>query len=617
MKMKNIKKLYELIELNRGGGQGEIQVTPFILGSLFKKLERLSGKDYLARLVRAEEDIESEFNKIIAEIEQLYPELDGIHHIDITSLEKTRRFWLEFDRYLDEVTDLSKWVDELIDELSGMGGRASDLFPTPQSVNELAIQLLDPSDGHFHDSMSGLGGSLLTVQRYVEKKNKKLHLSGQDISSVNVAVAKVRLFIEGVDDAVMASGDIISSPQFVEGGRLQKFDYVFIDPPFGLSWRPETDKFDRFIFGTPPSSKMELAVLTHALVSLKEKGRAVVLTTAGALYTGGSSAKIRQNIIDLDYIEAVIALPSSLYHYTALQTNLIVMNKDKKSNRRGEILFINGEEEYQEIGKRKRAISEEGIQKIVDTFSAWESIVGFSKVVRNEDLNEGNLMPSQYIFSPSLTIEPFGELEVSMDKVEELDTTSLSELVKLFRGYNVSPSDEDTEGRYKIVKASDVQDGQLHYENITRYTIQKNFNKEDYRLRKGDILITVRGKAIKVAYVEVEDDYLLFSQNFLAIRCGKKVDPQFLKLYLQGPVAQFILTSKLSGTTIPVLNRKDLEQLPFPNIPMEEQQIIARRTVERDNTLRLELERIQNEMKDNRHQSYKDMGIANVYTIKN
>lgn len=616
MKQMETKRLHELIGSLRDVTQRDPEILPFIFGVLFKQLERTEGNDYFGRLTREEENIELELHRVLTEIEDGHSELSEINYLQIKSVKKLRRFWLELDRYLNEVTDLSLFIDHLIDELSSMGGKTSNLSPTPPSINNLAIQLINPNNGNFHDSMCGLGGSLLSAYKHASMKEETLQLTGQDNNLVNVLITKIRLFIEGVKDADIKFGDIISSPQFVENKRLEKFDYVFIDPPFGLSWRPEGDQYDRFVFGTPPSSKMELAVLTHALVSLKDKGRAAVLMSGGVLYASGSSAKIRQNIIDLDYVESVITLPSNLYQNTALQTHLIILNKNKQPERQDEILFINGEELYQEIGKRKRAISEKGVQKIIDTYHFWKGKSGFSKIVRNSELNESNLLPSQYIFSNQLTIEPFGDIEVSMDKIEEINTAPLGEFVKLFRGYNVSPSDEDTEGQYKVVKASDVQEGQLHYKNVTRYSIQKNFNLEDYRLKKGDLLITVRGRSIKVAHVDVEDEHLLFSQNFLGIRCGETINPQYLKLYLESPVAQFILTSKLSGTTIPVLNRKDLEQLPFLKIPLEEQKRIAQQTEDRDEKLRSELQRIQNEMMQNKKRSYEDMGLADLFCIK-
>ena len=616
MNQMETKRLHELIDSLRDVTQRDPEILPFIFGILFKHLERTEGNDYFGRLTREEENIESELHRVLTEIEHAHSELSEINYLQIKSVKKLRRFWLELDRYLNEVTDLSLFIDHLIDELSSMGGKTSNLSPTPPSVNNLASQLLNPNNGNFHDSMCGLGGSLLSAYRHAAMKEETLKLTGQDNNLVNVSITKIRLFIEGVKDVDIKFGDIISSPQFVENKRLEKFDYVFIDPPFGLSWQPEGDQYDRFVFGTPPSSKMELAVLTHALVSLKDKGRAAVLMSGGVLYASGSSAKIRQNIIDLDYVESVITLPSNLYQNTALQTHLIILNKNKQSERQDEILFINGEELYQEIGKRKRAISEKGVQKIIETYWHWKLESGFSKIVRNSELNESNLLPSHYIFSNQLTIEPFGDIEVSMDKIEEINTVPLGEFVKLFRGYNVSPSDEDREGQYKVVKASDVQEGQLHYENVTRYSIQKNFNLEDYRLKKGDLLITVRGRSIKVAHVDVEDEHLLFSQNFLGIRCGETINPQYLKLYLESPVAQFILTSKLSGTTIPVLNRKDLEKLPFLKIPLEEQKRIAQQTEDKDEKLRSELQRIQNEMMQNKKRSYEDMGLADLFCIK-
>lgn len=594
-------------------------IKPITVGVLLKHLERQGKENYIERIIKAGEEGQQELSCILQEIEKEIPYFKGV----FDQLKSSNRikasemsvFWFDFDRLISSVDDLNSWFDECIEVYNSNVGKMGGGNSTPSTINELAIKLLEPLEGSFHDSMAGLGGSLRAAIKYSNEHSGKLKISGQEINPHSWAIVKIRMFLSGQEDAQILLGDIISNPQFVEKDRLEKFDFIFIDSPFGLAWNPDADQYNRFLYGTPPKSNIEMAAISHALVSLKQHGKAIVVVSSGTLFRSGTTGRIRNNIIASDLIEAVIGLPAGLYDNTGIPANLILLNKNKDHSRKNRILFINAEDAFEEISRRKKILSSKGMEKIIRTYREGVSIQDFSKMVVINQLNEGNLAPNQYVIQTQMEMEPYGMVEFSPEALRAMKTVPLNELATFFRGYNVRPGDEAENGKYRVVKISDVQDGKLDAKNLSRYNITKNAKLDDYRLHKGDVIVSVRGQTIKVAEIEAEDEGLLISQNFLGIRCGKRLNPTYLKMYLESPVGQYLLTSKITGSVIPTLNKKDLEQLKVPVKPIEEQNDIVEAYLREQETLLKQIEQLQKRLYESKMVAYKDMGLSEVFTI--
>src|SRR5699024_2137866 len=269
------------------------------------------------------------------------------------------------------------------------------------------------------------------------------------------------------------------SPGFTEGNVLKKFDYVYMDAPFSMRINNyeslAKDQYNRFFYGMPSRSNGDYAFISHALASLNEDGKAIIVTTEGALFRGAAEGRIRKNIILSDMVEAVISLPSGLYNTTSIPVNLIVFNKNKVESRKNKILFVKAEELFTEKNRHIRTISEVDIQKIVDTINDGAEISEFSTFIDLADLVDNNLSPSRYLPPSKVDIEGFGKVKFNLKAFASMDTVLLKDVASFFRGYNVgSKNKESPDGKFRIVRLSDVQSGKLMMDTISRYDIENN-----------------------------------------------------------------------------------------------------------------------------------------------
>jgi len=132
-----------------------------------------------------------------------------------------------------------------------------------------------------------------------------------------------------------------------------------------------------------------LAFVQHMIASLNNEGVMGVVVPHGVLFRGSSEGEIRKRILESDLLEAVIGLPPSLFYGTGIPAALLIINKQKNSEKRGKVLFINAELNYLE-GKNKNTFRDQDIEKIVSTFDAYEEIKRFSKVISIEEIRENN-----------------------------------------------------------------------------------------------------------------------------------------------------------------------------------------------------------------------------------
>lgn len=614
----------ELLNGLRGPISSEKYMEIISVATVFEYLDRKDGANRIAHLMRASGDSVQELMTIIKKVENDYPyfsnvfeQLVSINELNVSQLS---RFWFDFKGLMDSTYSLSHWYEEFLGNYNSVVGKRGGEHSTPKVINDLAVQLLNPIDGTFNDSMCGFGGSLKTAKDFAKEREGSLQVFGQEINPQAWAIAKIRLYISD-EKPEIHQGDVFTNPSFVNGDKVQKFDYAFIDTPFGMPLNQQAaladDRYNRFLFGTPPKRSSELAVLSHVIASLKEDGQAVVVVPSGTLFRSGAEAQIRKNIISLDLIEAVIALPSGLYDNTSIASNLIYLNKKKDVSKKDKIVFINAENEYEEVNRRKRTMSPQTIEKIVSTINDTNTLIEFSAVVDVKDIQDGDLFPNRYVTSTDMEISGVGTVEFSIEQFKDVDTVPLKELVTFFRGFNVSANDESPNGEYKVVRISDVQKGQLIMENVAQYNVENNAKLETYRLLKDDVIVTIRGQAIKAAHISTDDENLLLSQNFMGIRCGSTLNPMYLKMYLESPLGQYLLSSKLTGTAVPTLTKKELENLEVPMKSIQEQNEIVTKYVEKEEMIIAMIEELEQDLFAAKLDVYQGMGIKETFTIKN
>ena len=354
-------------------------------------------------------DIGAELNKATESIEEYNPSLEGV----LVSIDFNIKNKLSDKKLQDLITHFSQYrlrnedfehpdllgaaYEYLIKMFADSSGKKGGEFYTPGEVVSLLVQLLKPQAGmKVYDPTSGSGGMLVQTRNYLLDNNlnpNDLSLYGQEMNLNTWAISKMNMFLHGVFNADIRKGDTLREPQHVKDGRLMRFDRVIANPPFSLKkWgkdEADSDSFGRFPYGTPPKDAGDLAFIQHMIASLNESGKLGVVVPHGVLFRGSSEKLIRKGMLEDDLLEAVIGLPSSLFYGTGIPAALLIINKDKPIERKGKVLFINGELEYKE-GKNQNKLRDEDIQHVLNVYDSYEDERRYSKVVEMDEIREND-----------------------------------------------------------------------------------------------------------------------------------------------------------------------------------------------------------------------------------
>jgi type I restriction enzyme M protein len=354
-------------------------------------------------------DIGSELNKATEAIEEHNPSLEGVLvTIDFNiknklSDKKLQDLLSHFSRHRlrnedFESTDLlGSAYEYLIKQFADSAGKKGGEFYTPSEVVWLLVSLLKPTSGmRIYDPTAGSGGMLIQTRNYLIDQGenpKNLSLYGQEMNLNTWAISKMNMFLHDVFNADLRKGDTLGDPQHTSGGELMSFDRVIANPPFSLKkWgkdEADADPYGRYPYGTPPKDSGDLAFIQHMIASLNAEGKMGVVVPHGVLFRGSSEKEIRKGMLEDDLVEAVIGLPSALFYGTGIPAALLIINKKKPDERKGKVLFINGELEYQE-GKNQNKLRDNDIQHIMDVYDAFEDTRRYSKVVDMQDIREND-----------------------------------------------------------------------------------------------------------------------------------------------------------------------------------------------------------------------------------
>ena len=220
---------------------------------------------------------------------------------------------------------------------------------------------------------------------------------GQEINALTSAIARMNLYLNGVEDFSIVREDTLAHPAFVDGSHLRKFDIVLANPPYSIkTWNREAfmnDKWGRNFLGTPPQGRADYAFFQHILASMDDKtGRCAILFPHGVLFRDEEQA-LREELIKLDILECVIGLGPNLFFNASMEACIIICRKKKLSDRKGKVLFIDAKDEV----TRKNAesyLEQHHIKKIVDAYNAFIDIDGFAKVVDNAAISSNRALIS-------------------------------------------------------------------------------------------------------------------------------------------------------------------------------------------------------------------------------
>lgn len=318
---------------------------------------------------------------------------------------------------------IGRAYEYLLSKFAADSAKKAGEFYSPRSVVRLLVRIANPHlDDEILDPSCGSGGILLEAIQEVKEAGgdyRPMRLYGQEVRPDTAMIAKINMFLHGMEAFDIRRGDTLRDPLFVDGDQLKKFDIVLANPPFSLkNWGHEnwaTDKWGRCQGGVPPKGFGDFAFIQHMVASLKDKGRAAIIMNHGVLFRGGQEQKIRQWLVESDILDAVIDAPRELFFATTIPNSIFVFNKDKPQDRRGKVLFIDGTKRFQE-GKKINDMSEEDIDAII---AAYQSGVAASDV-RCRWVDHAELKENDYSFN-------FGIYLPSNDVIEKIDMVAAYE----------------------------------------------------------------------------------------------------------------------------------------------------------------------------------------------
>ena len=269
-------------------------------------------------------------------------------------------------------------------------------FETPASLALLSKELLtNTSFETLYDPAIGSG----SLAYEVSQGHQDVLIYGQEINRQALNQCRMLLTLTGRihELAYLKEGHTLIDPKHVEGTTLQKFDCIVCQPPFGLKdWGMEQVMDDaRFHRGVPPRSSADFDFITQVVESLNETGKAVMIVPSGVLFRESREGDIRKQLIEENLVETVISLPGNMLYGTALPVNIVIFNKQKKTN---DIFFMNATS-FVEKNRTLNTLSEQSIKEIGQLYHTRKERAEVSKLLSLEQVRENryNLMVERYV----------------------------------------------------------------------------------------------------------------------------------------------------------------------------------------------------------------------------
>ena len=311
---------------------------------------------------------------------------------------------LNFGDYEDNNIDLFGDAYEfLMTMYASSAGKSGGEFFTPQEVGELLARIVimdKTSVNKVYDPACGSGGLLLKFAKILGKENVREGFFGQEINLTTYNLARINMFLHNINynNFSIERGDTLIHPAHWND---EPFDAIVSNPPYSIKWAGKSNPIlindERFAPAgiLAPESKADLAFTMHMLSWLSPKGTAAIVEFPGVLYRGGAEQKIRQYMIDNNFVDTVIQLPQDLFFGTSIATCILVLKKNKSDNN---ILFVDVSEEFTR-NTNKNKLSNENINNIVGLLKDRKSIENKSYLATYDEVKENdyNISVNSYL----------------------------------------------------------------------------------------------------------------------------------------------------------------------------------------------------------------------------
>jgi type I restriction enzyme M protein len=381
--------------LTKAAGQSFYNISKFDMPLLLGDANQIRANlmDYIAGFSPNASDIfeRYEFEKQIAKLDGanlLYQVVARFATIDLSPAAISN-------------ADMGLMFEELIRRFAELSNETAGEHYTPREVIRLMVNLLFISDDKalsrpgiirsIYDPAAGTGGMLAVAEEHIRAHNPqaKLNLFGQELNDESYAICKADMLIKGYDVGHIASGNTLSEDKHTG----KHFDYMLSNPPFGVEWKKveaairkehQQKGYDgRFGPGLPRVSDGSLLFLMHLLSKMRpvsEGGSRVAIVLNGSpLFTGGAGSgesEIRRWVIENDWLEAIVALPTDMFYNTGISTYIWLLTNHKAAERKGKIQLINAAELFQKmrksLGSKRKELGEAHIAEITRLYGAFE-----------------------------------------------------------------------------------------------------------------------------------------------------------------------------------------------------------------------------------------------------
>jgi len=282
-------------------------------------------------------------------------------------------------------------------------GKSGGEFFTPQEVSELLTRLAvvgKTEVNKVYDPACGSGSLLLKAAKILGKENVRQGFFGQEINLTTYNLCRINMFLHDIDfdKFNIAHEDTLISPQHWDE---EPFEVIVSNPPYSIKWEGDDNPV---LINDPrfspagvlaPKSKADLAFIMHSLAWLATNGTAAIVCFPGIMYRGGAEKKIRQYLIDNNFIDCIIQLPGNLFFGTSIATCIMVLKKSKAENK---TLFVDASKEFVKVTNNNK-LTEDNIAKIVASFVDREDKDYFCRLVPNDEIatQDYNLSVSTYV----------------------------------------------------------------------------------------------------------------------------------------------------------------------------------------------------------------------------
>lgn len=400
-----------------------------LFANIVKKSE--SDENLNTTLETIFKNIESSANGTDSEdnLKGLFDDLDvNSNKLGRTVIEKNRKLAklliaikeLNIGKYEDNTIDaFGDAYEFLMTMYAANAGKSGGEFFTPQEVSELLarIAIIDfgakykdekgntviPDKNNIekvYDPACGSGSLLLKFAKILGKDNVKLGFFGQEINITNHNLSRINMFLHDInfEKFDIAHDDTLLKPRHWDD---KPFEVIVSNPPYSIKWPGKSDPLlindERFSPAgvLAPESKADFAFIMHMLSWLASNGTASIVCFPGVLYRGGAEGKIRKFLVDNNYVDTIIQLPSDLFFGSTISTAIMVLRKNKTENK---IQFIDASKEFVRLDTKNK-LTDDNIEKVVEAVRYKNNEDYFSKYVDIKDVIEKdyNLSVNTYL----------------------------------------------------------------------------------------------------------------------------------------------------------------------------------------------------------------------------